>query len=161
MLGKIYKILDFIGLSNYKKPEKESLKVVTSKLTKYLEFDVSGLMRTIQQINDLANGEEFDEYGVLRPTKYACQTTKNILWDTIDNALQLKTSGFPRGAVTTDENGGLRIEWSDEDAAVCLIVPAQKNGQSYIYYEYNNDYGTTDCVNGNLLSNRLQKFLLE
>lgn len=122
-------------------------------------FDLSGYVRTMQQINDLAAGEESDEYGVLRPTKHARRITRKVLRVALEDALCRKPSLFPRGAVTTDENGGLRIEWSDGDTAVCLVIPAQKGGQSYIYHEHGNAYGTTGRVTGSLLSSRLQKFL--
>jgi len=124
--------------------------------------DRLGFMDILCQIADLAGGDETDEYGILRPSGYALRTTFDLFLGTLMASLEQavrhdKKRRFPRGCVTTDEQGGLRIEWADEDRAVHLVVPAAQGGRSYIYHELGEAYGTEDRVSGSVLACWLQR----
>jgi len=117
-------------------------------------FDPSGFADVFRQIGDLTSGDETDEYGVLRPSDHALRSTIEVLIGTL---IARKAGTFPRGCVTTDEHGGLRIEWSDDDRAVHLVVPAAHGGRSYIYHELGDSYGTEKRVSGSVLAHWLQR----
>jgi len=120
-----------------------------------------GFSATIKQIFALVAGDESDGYGVLRPTDYAQRKTLKLLSraqkafaDDVENR-QLGLS-FPKGFVATDSEGGIRIEWLNGDKTIRLVVPASENGQSYIYFEDDSEYGTSDRVNGSVLAHFLR-----
>jgi hypothetical protein len=125
-------------------------------------IDASGFADVLRQIGDLASGDELDEYGVLRPTQYALGNTIEVLVASFLERMEHAASGdeaylFPRGCVTTDEQGGLRVEWSDDDRAVHLVVPAARGGRSYIYHELGELYGAQERVSGSILAYWLKK----
>jgi hypothetical protein len=124
--------------------------------------DVSGFANVIRQIAGLISGDETDEYGVLRPTEHALRTTIEVLVGALlertGNTPPHRQPGpFPRGSVTTDEQGGLRIEWSGDDRAVHLTVPAVQGGRSYIYHELGEVYAAERRVSGSVLAYWLQR----
>jgi hypothetical protein len=129
-------------------------------------FDLVGFEATLRQIGELASGEEIDEYGILRPTHYAFLRAVTLLNRALRAMMDAsmrrdRPCTFPRGAVTTDENGGLRIEWSDDDRAVHLVVPSRDDGRSYIYYEIGQIYGTESRVTGSFLSHWLLRLFAQ
>jgi len=79
------------------------------------------------QLTELQNGPESDDYGCLRPTQYACDATLALLRDCKD---------IPSGCVSTDAEGGVRIEWVREAGSVHLVVPpvALLSRPPYIYH---------------------------
>lgn len=125
-------------------------------------IDASGFADVVRQIADLTTGDETDEYGVLRPTQYALgETFKVVVGSLVDRIYDAESHDqvyiYPRGCVTTDEQGGLRIEWSGDDRAVHLVIPAVREGRSYIYHELGDSYGTDGRVSGGVLARWLQK----
>jgi len=125
-------------------------------------FDPSAFNDILRHIDDLSSGDETDEYGVLRPTDYAIRSTKEVLFTALiailgQAARHRKASAFPRGCVATDEEGGLRIEWSKDDRAVHLVVSGTPGGRSYIYHELGEVYGAEDRVAGSVLAYWLQR----
>lgn len=116
-------------------------------------FDRFGLDTILEHITALASGDERDEYGVLRPTEYAlCQTTELLR----DASRRGETYRFPDASVTTDEEGGVRIEWLHNDRAVHLVVPATNEGQSYLYHEDGDDYGIVKPMTASVLAHWLR-----
>lgn len=91
---------------------------------------MSGFCQTIEQIVNLILADKIDEFGTLRPTPYAVLKTLQVLC----NAFKHRPV-FPRGCVTSDEMGGLRIEWNNRTRIVRLIVAHCEGGRSYIYHE--------------------------
>lgn len=123
----------------------------------FVEKQPDGFEATIHQIIELIAGDESDEYGILRPTQFSIERVTIVLSRAYTTAMMRHPSGgFPRGSVTTDEAGGIRIEWVADGGAVRLVIPSQEGGQEYIYYERGEDYGT-DKVSGRSLADRLQK----
>lgn len=95
------------------------------------------LMRTaniIQQLVELRNEPEADEYGILRAADHAFDSACQLIADAalISDRDNLP---IPRGCASTDSEGGVRIDWIRPTAAVCLIVPASKDREAYIYYD--------------------------
>jgi len=125
--------------------------------------DPSGFADTLVQIRELATGDQSDEYGLLRPTTYAQQRTLELLSQSFFIVVAglasegQRCSRFPHGAVTTDDQGGLRIEWAEGDRAVHLVVPSEPDGQSYIYHEMGQDYAAEKRVSGTALAQWLAR----
>lgn len=133
------------------------------RLDDYLELlDLNGFSETIRQIAFVASGDESDEYGVLRPTPSAMKKTLEVLARALNAIIENSKSArkkfsFPRGSVTTDESGGIRIEWSRPAAAVHLVIAAEvKVGRSYIYHERGGEYGADNTVTGGRLASWLK-----
>lgn len=91
------------------------------------------------QLTELQNGPESDDYGRLRPTEYAVSATLALLRD---------IKHIPAGCVSAYSRGGVRIEWVREAASVHLIVPsvADPLRLPYIYHEIDDDYATEDAT---------------
>lgn len=107
---------------------------------------LSGISQISQQIMDLIGGEESDEYGILRPTSYALSKTQELLMElSVICIMSADVRGegwiFPRGAVTTDEAGGIHIEWLEGNAAIRIVIPSDDSKCPYIYHEHGSEYG--------------------
>lgn len=104
--------------------------------------DIKYLSPLIKQIVDLRHGPESDEYGVLRPTKDVYDSTCALLINAaIVSAIQARKP-IPYGCVSTDSQGGVRIEWVRDSASIHLIVPASEDRDAYVYHEEGSIYGT-------------------
>ena len=98
----------------------------------------------LRELDDLASGPERDEHGLLRPTPHAQQTAKSLLQKAAQLGSQASPA-IPRGCVSTDSAGGVRIEWVRDAASVFLVVPSSSTESPYIYHEVGDDYGTEDA----------------
>jgi hypothetical protein len=105
---------------------------------------IAHLSSLIRELNELWIGPESDEYGTLRPTKYAFDEATRLLVDAAIVAAG-EHRQIPRGCVSTDADGGVRIEWVRNDASVHLVVPSTGEAAPYIYHEVGSDYGTEDA----------------
>ena len=81
--------------------------------------------------------DEEDEYGVLRPTSHAFRTALNFIIE----ASSLLMDEYPFGCASTDSEGGIRIEWFKTTGEIRLVIPASKEKEPYIYYEFGEKYG--------------------
>lgn len=123
--------------------------------------DLSGLSNIMRQIGDLSTADETDEFGILRPTFHALSTTLRVVVEASEAMIADADSDdvpclFPRGSVTTDARGGLRIAWEGERRSVRLVVSAEESGKSYIYHEHGDQYGTSRRLTGRMLACWLQ-----
>lgn len=118
----------------------------------------------LRQILDLANGEKMDDDGILAPTNHAMQQTTRLLIHASTIVWQHclstgRTFIFPRGFVSTDSEGGLRIEWTKGDASLRLVIAGSKAGKSYLYHEFGDKYGSERLITAELLGRSLVRFL--
>ena len=99
----------------------------------------------MRQLVDLWNEpEEEDDYGRLKPTQDAFDMSVQLL---VDAAIEAHPQHqIPSGCVSTDSEGGVRIEWIRPTASVHLVVPAKENHMPYVYHEVGNDYATEDAT---------------
>ena len=98
----------------------------------------------VRQLVDLWKEPEKDDYGRLRPTQHAFDRSVELL---VDAAIEAAIEAYPQcripaGCVSTDSEGGVRIEWIRPTASVHLIVPASGERVAYVYHEADNDYAT-------------------
>ena len=95
----------------------------------------------IEQLVELGNEPEQDAYGVLRPTKHAFDLASNLLVDAAI-ASDAEARHVPYGCVSTDAQGGVRVEWVRDSASVHLIVPYSEDRREYVYHEEGTRYAT-------------------
>ena len=98
----------------------------------------------VRQLIDLWKEPEEDDYGRLRPTRHAFDISVHFL---VDAAIEANPQcRIPAGCVSTDSEGGVRIEWIRPAASVHLVVPAARDCVPYVYHEVGNDYATEDVT---------------
>jgi hypothetical protein len=99
----------------------------------------------VGQLVELWCGPECDEYGRLRPTQHAFDTAVCLL---VDAAIEghFDNRKIPHGCVSTDSNGGVRIEWVRDGSTVHLIVPAAQRDAPFVYHELADAYATEDVT---------------
>lgn len=107
---------------------------------------VSAIMR---DLNSLRAGPERDDYGILRPTTRAYDEASRLLVDAAIVAAG-KNRQIPQGCVSTDDEGGVRIEWVRADRSVHLAVPNTDAKSPYIYHELGVEYGTESATSERL-----------
>ena len=107
--------------------------------------EIGGMLSPIVlQLVELCNGPEDDEFGRLRPTRDAFDAAIQLLSD----AALKEACGdrkIPGGCVSTDSEGGVRIEWITDRAGVHLVLPSKKSEPAYLYHELSGDYATEDA----------------
>jgi hypothetical protein len=107
---------------------------------------------TLSRLVSLLEEEETDDYGVLRPTLFAFVTALELI---VGASLQL-LSGLPRATPCTDEQGGIRFEWSRPARQVGLVVPAHQGGRMYVYHADGDERGLAEQVSASTLANWLR-----
>lgn len=104
-----------------------------SRLLGLVSANIKHLSAIIGQLVDLRHGPESDEYGVLRATTHADSLASNLIVDTAIVAGQ-EGREIPYACVSTDSEGGLRIEWVRSGKNVHLVVPFSAAKDPYIYH---------------------------
>jgi hypothetical protein len=99
----------------------------------------------VKQLVVLWTGPESDDYGRLKPTQDAFERTVYLL---VDAAIDVypQQREIPFGCVSTDSEGGVRIEWVRDGASVHLAVPARKDDTAYVYHEVAGAFATEDAT---------------
>jgi len=129
-----------------------------AEMATYLSVSDEGSVLILRQLLSLHLAEEQDEVGVLRPTPYAFQETVELLLDAAKIFLAIQSPPgsrrctFPAGCVTTDSEGGVRIEWLNGDRAVRLVVRSKEDQQRYIYHQIGEDYDVDYNVSADILA---------
>lgn len=123
-------------------------------------IDLEGIGQTLSQVIGLMSEEEQDEYGTLRPPDHTYNKTLEVLAEAFKSSLTPDaTHGFPRGHVSTDAEGGIRINWVRNGRTVRLVVPSAEERGPYVYWELStDDYGMDENVRGSRLA-RLIKLI--
>ncbi len=98
----------------------------------------------VRQLVELWNGPPSDNYGCLKPTRYAFDRVISLLVDVAIDASP--RGGVPLGCVSTDSEGGVRIEWVRDAVSVHLVVPAADSNEAYVYHEIGSNYATEDAT---------------
>jgi hypothetical protein len=114
-----------------------------------------GLTLTLKRLVALLDGEDEDDYGILKPTDYAFKTVMNLLIE----ANSLISADFPKASASTDHQGGIRLTWtsSDTESEVCLFCPASAETPSDVYYALNTEEGVEDVHSATTLVKWLEK----
>jgi hypothetical protein len=114
-----------------------------------------GLTLTLKRLVELLEGEEEDDYGVIKPTDYAFKTAMNLILEA--NAL---LTDFPQASVSTDHEGSVRLAWSKlvPECEVCLFCPARAEAPIDIYHVFENGEGVEDVMNVTALVKWLEHF---
>lgn len=108
------------------------------------EAGIPHISALLKELVELWNGPEEDDYGIARPTKSAFDETVTLLVDTATVLGGRKQ--IPRGCVSVDSVGGVRVEWVRDQCNVHLAVPASDETESYIFHEFNGNYATEEAT---------------
>jgi hypothetical protein len=94
---------------------------------------------------ELRHGPESDDYGLLRPTDHAFERSSDML---VDAAVIAAVQGrkIPGGCVSTDSEGGVRVEWIRSDRSTHLIIPPSSSQAAFVYHEVARDFATEDAT---------------
>jgi hypothetical protein len=103
---------------------------------------------TTKRLVSLLQDNDDDGEGALRPTPGAFLTAWNLIMD----AYRLMTGPFPKASPGSDEEGGLRVQWSHLGRQVRLVVPGSQQRAPYIYHEEGDDFATEGNVSGQTLA---------
>jgi hypothetical protein len=103
------------------------------------------LSAMVRDLNALRDGPESDEYGALRPSIHAYETSMQLLTGAATLASQ---EGWQcaLGCVSTDSEGGVRVEWVRDRRSVHLVAPKSSDANAYLYHEVGDDYATEDAT---------------
>ncbi|PSB01374.1 hypothetical protein [Merismopedia glauca] len=106
----------------------------------------SKFTQTLKSLLELLDLEDDDEYGTLRPTESAFKTTINLIVEAYEHLGE----HFPQGRASTDDEGGIRINWKNraQDLRVCLFCPSNLSEKAYIYHQKNDEYASDEQVDG-------------
>ena len=94
-------------------------------------IDRGYLSDILDQLDDLRNEDETDDYGILRATQHAYETAGSILRDA-GFRLRQQDRWMPRGVASTDATGGVRIDWVRRSGSVAVVVPATADRKPYV-----------------------------
>ena len=118
--------------------------IVSPERLQLADAGILHLSPIVRQLVELWEEPEEDDYGRLRPTREAFDESVRLL---VDAAIEAHPQyRIPAGCVSTDSEGGVRIEWIRPTASVHLVVPAAKDDVAYVYHEVDNDYATEDVT---------------
>ncbi len=103
-----------------------------------------GLTLTLRRLIELLEGEDEDEYGILKPTDYAFKAVVNLILE----ANSLVSTDFPKASVSTDHQGGIRLAWTslDHEREVCLFCPSNSSAPMDVYHVSENEEGVEDVT---------------
>ncbi len=106
-----------------------------------VQANIQHLSAIFGQLAELHEGQETDEHGILRPTEYAFEAAGGLL---LEAAVLAAREGrqIPHGCVSTDSEGGVRIEWIRPASSLHLVIPASEDREAYLYHEVGDDYAT-------------------
>lgn len=99
------------------------------------------------QLATLQDDDGYDDE-FLRPTRHAIEMANKWL---------AEVAYLPSGGhVSTVGDGGVRIEWSNDDKRIHLVIAGEVSGRTYIYHQDGSAYGVDRNVSGSNLVNWLR-----
>src|SRR5438552_13287622 len=106
-----------------------------------------GVLSIVQNdLIDLLKEGANEEYGIPALSDAAFR----YAWDILAQVGDIMKESFPYGSVSGDGEGGVHIEWRQEDRGVRLAVPADIE-KRYIYYEKGSDFALDKEVSASVL----------
>lgn len=107
----------------------------------------------LEQLAQLRVEEQVDDYGILRPTESAFEEAVSLVREAASLAARKWHRTLPHGCVSTDSEGGVRIEWFSPNRAVHLVIPCEPLRETrYIYHEIGNQFDVEYNVTGETLA---------
>jgi hypothetical protein len=128
-------------MASPKRDERAITRPTAPQRSNVASAEIRHLSALIWQLEELRNAEKSDDYGILRPSDSAYDRARDLL---IDAAIFAARKGrqIPHGCVSTDSEGGIRVEWVRSASSVHLAVPATSRRSPYIYHEVGDSYAT-------------------
>lgn len=129
---------------------------ITPGHSRIASAEIKHLSALIGQLVELRQAEESDEYGTLRATEAAYGLACSLLIDAAIIAALEGRRQIPHANVSTNSEGGVRIEWVRPTHSVHLAIPATSDRPAYIYHEVGNEYAA-EPVSPERLAYRLRE----
>jgi len=103
----------------------------------------------LKRILALLDEDETDEYGILQPSQSAFKLAMGLLLE----AYEAMGDDFPKASASTDEQGSIRVTWSNPlpECEVRLVCPARADEQVYLYHELGDTYAVEKNVTAPIL----------
>ncbi len=119
-----------------------------------ISLESQGITITLKRILELLEGEDEDDYGIIKPTDYAFKTVLNL----VSEAYNLMGSSFPRASASTDDEGGISLDWIslETEREVSLFCPFSPDKKAYIYHDKSDEYAVDYDVYAANLAHWLQ-----
>lgn len=80
------------------------------------------------------------------------------VWELLTQASLVRIKPLPSAAVSSTDDGGIRVQWLGTRRQVRLVVAPDDNGRSYIYYQDQNAHGLEWDVRAEVLVRFLDWF---
>lgn len=131
--------------------ERSATRQVTAA-PRILEARQAAFLALAQQLSDLLTGEtNFDEE-YLPPTERAI----NAFLDLLGNAAIELYTPLPEGLLYPDGDGGLRVDWRQDNRQVRLVIHHASTSQDYVYHQERADYDLETSVTARRLAGWLR-----
>ncbi len=109
------------------------------------------LASTLAEVALLAERDETDRFGRIRPSYYGFRSAIKLL------AATTSDSTIPAAAeVTTDVNGDIRIVWLGPNRRAELVCPYEEIEQPYVYYSGQDEFEIEENPTASTLQNRVK-----
>lgn len=99
---------------------------------------------------------EEDEEDFHPPTDYAFKLASELFSNLDELSL---ASEIPEAALSLNEAGGLRIEWTGNERQMRIIIPESDNSRGYIYYQNFEHYSLEWDTNSNMIAHYINWYL--
>jgi hypothetical protein len=137
------------------KDNRKTPPVIPAERLRLASAGIKYLSDIVQQLLELRNEAESDEFGTLRPSQRAFDEACHFLMDAAILSAR-ESRAIPRGCAVTDAEGGVRIEWVRPKAGVSLVVPAFADRESYVFYHATGEDGYSEQASPETLARRLR-----
>jgi len=103
----------------------------------------------LSQLQELRFHADSESTGDVCASEYAFDTGVRVLRDAAAACARAGRS-IPRGRASTDDEGGIQVQWIRTSAGVNFVVPGVDSRPGYIYHEVGDTYGTCPPTADNL-----------
>jgi hypothetical protein len=102
-----------------------------------VEAREAALLAFVLQLRDLLSDETNFDSECLAPTERSIEATLSLL---ANAALELYAP-LPEGVLYPDGDGGLRVDWKQDNRQLRLVIHRASPSQDYIYHQEGTEYG--------------------
>lgn len=120
-----------------------------ARVIKY-EDDLSITFSEIDELKRCDNEEDGDY--IFKPSDYS----ENFVKDLLSSTYKLLSFSPPLPSVSSDGDGGLRIEWEKNNRDLRLVCPSKEEKEKYIYFEDGDESKIEKNIDEKTLASLLQ-----
>ena len=124
---------------------------------KIAKAEIKHLSGVVAQLMELRQQGACDDYGASQLDEQVFNQARELL---INAAIELvfchRGAKMPHGCASTDDEGGLRLEWFRDEASVHLVIPAPSSSlKRYIFHKI----GTSQAIEATVSPEVLARWL--